>query len=87
MKSYYRHGDTYFELDHSTTTLCNVTINEYNKSMVVSSGLIGPFNSTYEAFESNLMQNQLQGPQFVSSSFEEFSEKKAIVLEHLLSQS
>ena len=30
---------------------------------------------------------QLQGPQFVSSSFEEFSEKKAIVLEHLLSQS
>jgi len=87
MKNFYRHGDTYFELNHDTKMVTNVTLNDYNKSMVVSSGLVGPFNSTYEAFEANLTQNQLQGPQFASSSLEEFSEKKAIVVEYLLSQS
>ena len=70
MKTYYRHGDTYFELDHENKIVANITVNDYNKCMVVSSGLNGPFSSTYEAFEANLTRNQLQGPQFVSSSFE-----------------
>jgi hypothetical protein len=87
MKTYYRHGDTYFELDHENKVVANITVNDYNKCMVVSSGLNGPFSSTYEAFEANLTRNQLQGPQFVSSSFEEYSEKKGIVVQYLLSQS
>ncbi len=87
MKTFYRHGDTYFELDHEKQVVTNVTVNDYNKCMVVSAGLVGPFNSTYEAFENNLLQNQLQGPQFTSSSLEEYSEKRAIVVDYLLSQS
>lgn len=87
MKNFYKHGDTYFELDHEKQIVTNVTLNDYNKCMVVSAGLVGPFNSTYEAFESNLLQNQLQGPQFTSSSLEEYSEKRGIVIDYLLSQS
>jgi hypothetical protein len=87
MKKYYQHGTTYFELDFDTKVLTNVTVNEYSKSMVVSEGLVGAFNSTAEALENNVLQTQVQGPPFVISTKEEFLEKKKIAVDYLLSQS
>jgi hypothetical protein len=73
MKKYYKQGSSIFELDFEKQKMTCVTENMFNKGIVISEGMTGPFESMAMSFSSSLNnQNRIGGEPTLESSQEEF---------------
>jgi hypothetical protein len=54
MKKYYKQGSSIFELDFNNQKMTCVTENMFNKGIVVSEGMAGPFNAMATSFSSSV---------------------------------
>ena len=74
MKKYYKQGSSIFELDFEKEKMTCVTENMFNKGIVISEGMPGPFNSMVNSFSSSLNnENRMGGEPTLESSQEEFA--------------
>ena len=74
MKKYYKQGSSYFELDFETEKMTCVTENMFNKGIVVSEGMTGPFMGMANSFSSSLANPPAgMGEPVLESNGEEFS--------------
>jgi hypothetical protein len=74
MKKYYKQGSSIFELDFEKQRMTCVTENMFNKGIVISEGMPGPFGSMAMSFSSSLNnQDRIGGEPTLESSQEEYS--------------
>lgn len=57
MKKYYKQGSSIFKFDFETETMTCVTENIFNKGIVISDGMSGPFQSMASSFSSSISNN------------------------------
>lgn len=73
MKKYYKQGSSIFELDFTKEKITCVTENMFNKGIVVSEGMPGPFNSMANSFSSSVSLGIIgNGEATMDSSEQEF---------------
>ncbi len=83
MKKYYKQGSSIFELDFTKEKMICVTENLFNKGIVVSQGMSGPFQSMANSFSASLSDTSRgSGESIISSNEEEF--KAAFAIAHQL---
>ncbi len=73
MKKYYKQGSSIFELDFEKQKMTCVTENIFNKGIVISEGMSGPFESMAASFSSSLSIQNRGGEPTVESNQEEFT--------------
>jgi hypothetical protein len=73
MKKYYKQGSSIFELDFEKEKMTCVTENLFNKGIVISEGMAGPFQSMANSFSSSLTIQNRGGEPTLESSEEEFA--------------
>jgi hypothetical protein len=61
MKKYYKQGSSIFELDFNNQKMTCVTENVFNKGIVVSEGVSGPFIAMANSFSSSVSEGVRSG--------------------------
>ena len=87
MKKYYKQGSSIFELDFDKQKMTCITENLFNKGIVVSEGMPGPFESMANSFSSSLSDVSRGGESIISSNEEEFKVAFSIAYELITSAS
>ncbi len=88
MKKYYKQGSSIFELDFDKQKMTCITENLFNKGIVVSEGMPGPFESMANSFSSSLSDvSRGAGESIISSTEEEFKAAFSIAYELITSAS
>lgn len=88
MKKYYKQGSSYFELDFNTEKMTCVTENMFNKGIVVSEGMTGPFMGMANSFSSSLSAGAVgMGEPVLESDETEFSSAFRVTYEMITSAS
>jgi hypothetical protein len=88
MKKYYKQGSSYFELDFDTEQMTCVTENMFNKGIVVSEGMSGPFMGMANSFSSSLANPPVgMGEPVLASNDEEFAAAFKVTYEMITSAS
>jgi hypothetical protein len=87
MKKYYKQGSSIFELDFDKQKMTCITENLFNKGIVVSEGMPGPFESMANSFSSSLSDVSRGGESIISSNEEEFKAAFSIAYELITSAS
>jgi hypothetical protein len=73
MKKYYKQGSSIFELDFEKEKMTCITENIFNKGIVISEGMPGPFQSMANSFSSSLSSGVASsGEPLMNSTEEEF---------------
>lgn len=81
MKKYYKQGSSLFQLDFENQRLTCITDNMFNKGIVISEGMPGPFNAMANSFSSSLSIGAIgMGEATIESTEDEF--KAAFVYAH-----
>jgi len=74
MKKYYKQGGSLFELNFEKEKITCVTENVFNKGIVISEGMSGPFQSMANSFSSSISIGVIgNGQATLESSEEEFT--------------
>jgi len=88
MKKYYKQGSSYFELNFNTEKMTCVTENMFNKGIVVSEGMSGPFQGMAQSFSSSLSIGAVgMGEAVLLSNEEEFTAAFRVTYEMITSAS
>ena len=88
MKKYYKQGSSIFELDFNNQKMTCVTENVFNKGIVVSEGMSGPFIAMANYFSSSLSVGSFgNGEMTLESNEQEFKTAFAYAYETLTSAS
>lgn len=88
MKKYYKQGSSIFELDFNNQKMTCVTENVFNKGIVVSEGMSGPFIAMANSFSSSLSVGSVgNGEMTLESNEQEFKTAFAYAYETLTSAS
>ena len=88
MKKYYKQGSSYFELNFNTEKMTCVTENMFNKGIVVSEGMSGPFQGMAQSFSSSLSIGAVgMGEPVLQSNEEEFTAAFRVTYEMITSAS
>ena len=73
MKKYYKQGSSIFELDFEKEKMTCVTENMFNKGIVISEGMSGPFISMANSFSSSVSTESVgTGESMAESNEQEF---------------
>jgi hypothetical protein len=73
MKQYYKQGSSIFEFDFEKQKMTCITENIFNKGIVISEGMAGPFQSMANSFSASISNPVGVGEPTLESSQEEFS--------------
>lgn len=88
MKKYYKQGSSIFELDFENEKMTCITENLFNKGIVISEGMSGPFQSMANSFSSSLSSGiASSGESLTDSSEDEFKAAFAYAYEMITSAS
>jgi hypothetical protein len=87
MKKYYKQGSSIFELDFNNQKMTCVTENLFNKGIVVSEGMSGPFIAMANSFSSSLSLPVGNGEMTLESNEQEFKTAFVYAYETLTSAS
>ena len=87
MKKYYKQGSSIFELDFNNQKMTCVTENMFNKGIVVSEGMAGPFQSMANSFSASIATPNGVGEPTLESTQEEFSAAFRYAYENITSAS
>jgi len=88
MKKYYKQGSSIFQLDFEKQKMTCVTENMFNKGIVISEGMAGPFESMAQSFSSSLsIENRSGGEPTLESSEQEFTAAFRYAFENITSAS
>jgi hypothetical protein len=88
MKQYYKQGSSIFELDFEKEKMICITENLFNKGIVISEGMSGPFQNMANSFSSSLSDaRSVGGESIVASTKEEFNAAFSITYENITSAS
>jgi hypothetical protein len=88
MKKYYKQGSSIFELDFNNQKMTCVTENVFNKGIVVSEGMSGPFIAMANSFSSSLSLGPVgNGEMTMESNEQEFKTAFLYAYETLTSAS
>lgn len=88
MKKYYKQGSSIFELDFEKEKMTCITENLFNKGIVVSEGMSGPFQSMANSFSSSLSDiSRIGGESIIASTEDEFKAAFVIAYELITSAS
>jgi hypothetical protein len=88
MKKYYKQGSSYFELNFDSEKMTCVTENMFNKGIVVSEGMTGPFMGMAQSFSSSLAAGAIgMGEPVLESDENEFASAFRITHEMITSAS
>ena len=88
MKKYYKQGSSIFELDFNKQRMTCVTENMFNKGVVISEGMSGPFNAMAISFSSSLSLGPVgNGEMTLESNEQEFKVAFVYAYEMLTSAS
>lgn len=72
MKKYYKQGGSLFQFDFDNQMMVCVTENTFNKGIVISDGMGGPFESMANSFSSSISNPVRLGEPTTESTEEEF---------------
>ena len=88
MKKYYKQGSSIFELDFNKQRMTCVSENVFNKGVVISEGMSGPFNAMAISFSSSLSLGPVgNGEMTLESNEQEFKAAFVYAYEMLTSAS
>ena len=88
MKKYYKQGSSIFELDFEKEKMTCITENLFNKGIVISEGMPGPFKSMAHSFSSSLSDTTYNNNEsIVSTTEDEFKAAFSIAYELIASAS
>ena len=89
MKKYYKQGSSIFELDFTKEKMTCITENLFNKGIIVSEGMSGPFQSMANSFSSSLAEGIRvgSGESIMGSTDEEFKAAFSVAYEMITSSS
>lgn len=87
MKQYYKQGTSIFEFDFDNQKMICVTENIFNKGIVISDGMAGPFQSMANSFSASMANPNSVGQPTLESTQEEFSAAFRYAYENITSAS
>jgi hypothetical protein len=88
MKKYYKQGSSYFELNFDNEKMTCVTENMFNKGIVVSEGMTGPFMGMANSFSSSVSMPAVgMGEPVLESNEDEFTSAFKVTYDMITSAS
>lgn len=72
MEKYYKQGGSIFKFDFENQKVICITDNTFNKGIIISDGMGGPFESMVNSFSSSAANEVRVGEPTVESTQEEF---------------
>jgi hypothetical protein len=87
MEKYYKQGGSIFKFDFDNQKVVCITDSTFNKGIVISDGMGGPFESMVNSFSSSLSNSVRVGEPTLESSEEEFQTAFVYAYESITSAS